>query len=460
MASGSDFSVAGRHVVVVGAARSGVAAARLLARRGAQVTVTDQKNDIAAAAALVEQGIALELGGHDVRTLRAADLVVVSPGVPLDQPALAAARESGVPVIGEMEMAYRWLRGRVIAITGTKGKSTTTTLTGRMLEASGFRVAVGGNIGVPLSEQVDDSSSETLHVVEASSFQLEATSTFRPWIAALLNFSPDHLDQHPSVEAYAAAKQRIFARQTADDWAVVNADDAPAMSLSEGARARRVAYGLDLAGDGVTVVGDVIAERHAGRVTSLVPVGTVRVPGRHILSDVVAATAISRIAGADPVAMATAVGGFHGLEHAMEVVGEVDGVRFVNDSKATNVESARRSIESVSSGLVAIIGGKYKGGDFGALAAPLRERQATVVAIGEAAPLIESALGGQVDVRHARSMAEAVALAFTSAPPGGTVLLAPACSSFDMFRDYAERGRRFKEEVRQLAEQRRPAREQ
>ena len=190
------------------------------------------------------------------------------------------------------------------------------------------------------------------------------------------------------------------------------------------------------------------------------PVDAVHVPGRHILSDVVAAAAISRIAGANAAAMAAAVDAFHGLEHAMEVVGEIDGVRFVNDSKATNVESARRSIESVAAGLVAIIGGKYKGGDFGALAGPLRERQATVVAIGEAAPLVERALAGQVGVHRARSMAEAVALAFTSAPPGGTVLLAPACSSFDMFRDYAERGRRFKEEVRQLAEQRRPAREQ
>ena len=265
MASGSDFSVAGRNVVVVGAARSGVAAARLLARRGAQVTVTDQKTEIAAAGALVEQGITLELGRHDARTLRSADLVVVSPGVNLDQPALVAARENGVPVIGELELAYRWLRGRVIAITGTKGKSTTTTLTGRILEASGFRVAVGGNIGVPLSEQVDDSSEATLHVVEASSFQLEATATFRPWIAALLNFSPDHLDQHPSVEAYAAAKQQIFARQTADDWAVVNADDEPAMTLSRDVRARRVMYGLALAGDGVSVIGDVIAERHAGQ---------------------------------------------------------------------------------------------------------------------------------------------------------------------------------------------------
>src|SRR5262245_16960434 len=188
-----SFSVAGQRVVVVGAARSGVAAAELLARRGARVTVTDRKAEIDAADALADRGIALELGGHRAGTLASADLVVVSPGVPLDQPALRAARDAGVPIVGELELASRWLKGRVIAITGTKGKSTTTTLTGRMLEASGLRVAVGGNIGVPLSDQVDDSTAETLHVVEASSFQLEATDTFHPWIAALLNFSPDHL---------------------------------------------------------------------------------------------------------------------------------------------------------------------------------------------------------------------------------------------------------------------------
>ena len=256
---------------------------------------------------------------------------------------------------------------------------------------------VGGNIGVPLSEQVDESTPETLHVVEASSFQLEATDTFHPWIAALLNVSPDHLDQHPSVEAYAAAKARIFRRQTANDWAVVNEDDEPARRLAAGAKAARIAYGLSLSGEGFTLEGDAIVERRAGVTTRLVPVALVRVPGRHILSDVVAASAISRTAGTSAEAMAMAVAGFAGLEHAMELAGAVGGVRFVNDSKATNVESARRSIESVAAGLVVIMGGRYKGGNFADLAAPLRERGGKVVAIGEAAPLIEEALAGRVD---------------------------------------------------------------
>ena len=449
------FSVAGQRVVVVGAARSGVAAAELLARRGARVTVTDRKTEIDAAGALADRGIALELGGHRAETLASADLVVVSPGVPLDQPALKSARDAGVPIVGELELASRWLKGRVIAVTGTKGKSTATTLAGRMLEASGFRVAVGGNIGVPLSDQVDDSTPDTLHVVEASSFQLEATDSFHPWIAALLNFSPDHLDQHPTIEAYAAAKARIFRRQTPDDVAVVNEDDAPARAIAAEARARHVAYGLTLAGDGFTVADAAIVERRGRDVTTLVPVSAVKVPGRHILSDVVAATAISRTAGATGEAMTQAVSVFPGLEHAMEVVATVGGVRFVNDSKATNVESARRSIESVGRGVVAIVGGRYKGGDFADLVPALVERGGSVVAIGEAAERVERAMAPTVVVTRAASMGDAVRAGFARASPGATVVLAPACSSFDMFRDYAERGRRFKEEVQKLAAERR-----
>ena len=455
-----DYSVAGQRVLVVGAARSGIAAAELLVRRGALVTITDIKPSIDQAPALGALGIALELGGHEAATFTGADLIVASPGVTLDQPVFDAARASGVPIVGELELASRWLKGRVIAITGTKGKSTTTTLAGRMLEKSGFQVLVGGNIGVPLSTQVDASTPDTLHVVEASSFQLETTDTFHPWIAALLNFSPDHLDQHPTVEAYAAAKQRIFARQTHDDVAVINADDAPARALGRGTPARRVPYGLTLEGDGFTVDGTAIVERRGGRSEAIVPVSSVRVLGRHILSDVVAATAIARSAGGSVAAIAGAVAAFEGLPHAMELVSTLDGVRFVNDSKATNIESARRSIESVDRDLVVVMGGRFKGGDFRELIAPLTARQAAVVAIGEAAPRIVELLGGAVRVETARTMADAVRLAYALAPPDGTVVLAPACSSFDMFRDHAERGDVFTAEVRRLVEERRATREQ
>jgi UDP-N-acetylmuramoylalanine--D-glutamate ligase len=213
----------GQRVPDVAAARSAVAAAPLLARRGAAVTLTDRTDHVGDAAALEHAGVSLELGGHRTESFERADLVVMSPGVPLDLPEVARARAAGVPVVGELELASRWLRGPIVAITGTKGKSTTTTLVGRMLAAAGRRVLVGGNIGVPLSAQVDESTADTVHVVEASSFQLEATDRFHPWIAALLNFSPDHLDRHPNLGAYGRAKARVFANQQASDWTVVNA---------------------------------------------------------------------------------------------------------------------------------------------------------------------------------------------------------------------------------------------
>ena len=455
-----DFSIEGRRVLVVGAARSGVAVAELLARRGARVTVTDLKTAVDGSGALAAQGIALELGGHDASSFAAADLVVPSPGVKLDQPAFDAARAAGVPIVGELELASRWLKGRVIAITGTKGKSTTTTLTGLMLERAGIDTLVGGNIGVPLSSQVDRSTPATVHVVEASSFQLESTDTFHPWIAALLNFSPDHLDQHPTVEAYAAAKRRIFQRQTPDDFAVVNAEDLPAKTLSRSTAARRVPYGLDLRGDGFTVEDGHIVARHGGRSEPLAPLTAVHVLGPHMLSDVVAASAIARTAGAPAGAIAAAIDAFRGLPHAMQLVATIDGIRFVNDSRATNVEAARRSVESVDRDLVVVMGGRYKGGDFRDLLPALTARGAAVVTLGEAAGRIAEALGEAVRVEPASDMADAVARARAMAPPGGTVVLAPACSSFDMFRDYAERGEAFAEEVRRLAATRRATREQ
>jgi UDP-N-acetylmuramoylalanine--D-glutamate ligase len=445
-----DFSVSGLSVLVVGAARSGVAAAHLLARRGATVTLTDRKTEIAEAADLQAAGVRLELGGHSMPSFETANLVVMSPGVPLELPEVRRSRALGIPVIGELELASRWLRGPIVAITGTKGKSTTTTLVGRMLQAAGRRVLVGGNIGYPVSAQVDDSTADTVHVIEASSFQLEATETFRPWIAALLNFSPDHLDRHPDEAAYAAAKTRIFANQQPQDWAVVNADSSRALEMSQQTRAQVVRYGVDRAD---------LAEIHAGRgfvwqKTSegdvpLLPLAAVHLAGRHMLSNVVAATAISHLAGAADASLAQALDGFTGLEHVMEPVGQRGGVRFVNDSKATNVDAAARSIESFDK-VVAIVGGKYKGGDFSDLAAPLRAHGRAVVALGEARPMVRAALGEVVPVVEADSLADAVRQAWDLAVPDGVVLLAPACSSFDMFRDYADRGAQFKEEVQRL----------
>jgi len=449
----SGFSVVACRAVVVGAARSGIAAAGLLAKRGAAVTLTEMRDAIDGAPALRAAGVALELGGHRPETVAAADLVVLSPGVPADLPVLDAARRRGVEVIGELELAWRWIRGPVIAVTGTKGKSTTTTLVGRMLEAAGRTVLLGGNIGVPLSAQVDQSTADTVHVVEASSFQLETATTFRPWIAVWLNVTDDHLDRHPDVRAYADAKARIFANQTADDWAVVNADDPLVMARSTGIAARLVPFALSgRIADGVLVDGEWIVRRTAAGADRLAPVAAVELPGRHMLANVLAATAAASLAGCAPAAMGGALRGFRGLPHVMEPAGEIGGVRFVNDSKATNVEAARRSIESFPRGVVAIVGGRFKGGDLGELRGPLAAHGKAVVAIGEAAPLVRRALGDLLPIVDAGSMREAVERGYAAAAPEGVVLLAPACASFDWFRDYAERGETFKREVLRLKE--------
>jgi UDP-N-acetylmuramoylalanine--D-glutamate ligase len=445
------FSVEGSRVTVVGAARSGIAAAALLARRGARVTLSDLRPDVPDAQSLRDLGVELELGWHRRESFEDADLVVLSPGVPPEHPMLQAARARGVPVIAEIELASRWLQGRVIAITGTKGKSTTTALTGRMLEAAGFKVTVGGNIGSPLSAQVSSSTPDTFHVVETSSFQLEQIDTFHPWIAVMLNLSPDHLDRHRDVAAYGAAKARIFENQNAADFAVINADDPAVLELAR--RGRATARQFSLAGTigrGTVVEDGWIVDRQPDRAERLVPLDAIHLLGPHLVHDVMAAATVGAIAGAAPAAMTAAVDAFPGLEHAMELAADIGGVRFVNDSKATNVESALRAIESFDRGLVPIMGGRFKGGDLRLLRAPLQSRARAVVAIGEARPLLREALGDVIRVEEADTFADAIARAHELAKPSGVVLLAPACASFDMFRDYAERGRIFKEEVAKL----------
>jgi UDP-N-acetylmuramoylalanine--D-glutamate ligase len=322
-----------------------------------------------------------------------------------------------------------------------------------MLEAAGFKVTVGGNIGAPLSAQVGESTPDTFHVVEASSFQLEQIETFHPWIAVMLNFSPDHLDRHPSVDAYGAAKARIFENQDEGDFAVINADDPAVLELARRGRATKRRFARSGAIERGTVVdAGWIVNKSGGAVEPLVPLDAIHLLGPHLVSDVMAAATVGAIAGATSPAMTAAVDGFSGLEHAMELVADFQGVRFVNDSKATNVEAALRSIESFERDLVPIIGGKFKGGDLRLLRDPLKARATAVVAIGEARPLVREALADVISVHEADSLADAVARAYALAKPSGVVLLAPACASFDMFRDYAERGRRFKDEVKRLIE--------
>jgi UDP-N-acetylmuramoylalanine--D-glutamate ligase len=298
---------------------------------------------------------------------------------------------------------------------------------------------------------VSGSTPDTLHVVETSSFQLETIDTFHPWIAVMLNFSPDHLDRHPAVSAYRSAKGRIFENQVAGDFAVVNADDPTVLELARtGRAARRLFSATQALSEGTVLEADWIVERSSHATRRLVPLSAIHLLGRHLIGDVMAAATVGAIAGADPEAMTKATSDFRGLEHAMELVADVDGVRFVNDSKATNVEAALRAIESFDRGLVPIIGGRFKGGDLTLLRGAVARRAKAVVAIGEAAPLVRESLGAVVAVHQASSLEQAVALAYELARPSGVVLLAPACASFDWFRDYAERGHRFKEEVRKL----------
>src|SRR4029079_4919387 len=289
----------------------------LLFTGGETVIVPDPREEIEPADELRRAGVVLELGGHRAETLNGADLIVLSPGASPRQAEAAAARAAGVAGIAELELASRWLSGRIVAVTGTKGKSTTTTLIGRMLEAGGLKAAVGGNIGVPLSAQVAASTPDVIHVVEASSFQLETTEQFRPWIALLVTLAADHLDRHDSLEAYAAAKGRIFANQHADDFAVVNVDDPAPLALAR-TRARLVPLSPSAAiADGIVVTSEAIAHRRAGVDAPLVPVSAVRLLGRHPLTDVAAAPAVAEIAGVSPEAMVRAVEGFTGLEHAL-----------------------------------------------------------------------------------------------------------------------------------------------
>ena len=456
----------GKPVVVVGLARSGVAAARFLASLGAHVVATDRKpaGELEAEAlTLAQRGIRLELGEHRPATFASAELVVVSPGVPWQLPELAAARRAGVAVMAELELGFRFLRGAVAAVTGTKGKSTTTAALGAMLREAGRDVRVGGNIGDPLTGLLEGATDRTVYVLEVSSFQLEGTQSFRPNLALFLNLSADHLDRHAGFEEYAAAKALVFQNQQPSDWAVVNGDDPGVVALARKGRARRVLFHAGAPGPGRGVSADETADaayfeggearlRFEGRVETLFPLASVSLPGAHLAGYLLAAACGARLLGVPVEALARAVAGFHGVAHVLERVADVAGVRFFNDSKATNVAAARMSLEALDGPLVAILGGRYKGGDFGLLADVVRQRVKAVVAIGEARERVAESLAPAAPVVRCDSLRDAVERAYALCAPGDTVVLAPGCSSFDMFRDYAERGDAFKAEVRRLAQ--------
>jgi UDP-N-acetylmuramoylalanine--D-glutamate ligase len=449
-----ELTLGGRRVTVVGLARSGLAACRVLAERGAVVVGTDRSRREALRGdlgALEARGVRIETGGHHAESFLAADLIVISPGVPTDMALLAQARTQGIPVWGEVELASRLTAARFLGFTGTNGKSTTTSLVGAMLEAAEFPVVVAGNIGTALCEVVTTLTPSHWVVAELSSFQLETIATFRPQVAALLNLAPDHLDRYADLDAYYAAKARIFLNQTSDDYAVLNADDPPTLAWARGIRSQpRLFSRTRTMGDGAFVRDGRVIVRRDGRTDAVCEVGELRIQGLHNLENGLAAAAVAAAIGTPPAAIGTALRRFPGLPHRLELVAELDGVRYVNDSKGTNVWAVVKSLEGYAGGVILIAGGKDKGGDFAPLRPLVASRVKALLLLGQARQVIRDQLGGACPMEEVSTLEAAVARGAEIAITGDTVLLSPACASFDMFRDFEHRGDVFREAVRDL----------
>ncbi|HEX7284572.1 MAG TPA: UDP-N-acetylmuramoyl-L-alanine--D-glutamate ligase [Candidatus Angelobacter sp.] len=445
----------GKRVLVVGLGRSGAASAFFLQEHGAKVTVSDEKSEAqlqTEIAALLDRGISIETGRHGERTFRDQDLIVVSPGVPSDQPHIQLARTMGIPVIGEVELAFRFLQGKVVAITGSNGKTTTTTLVGEILAKSGKKTLVGGNIGTPVISLAGKSQPDTLSVLEISSFQLETIQQFQPWIAAVLNITPDHLDRHHTFQAYAEAKARIFENQKPDDFAVLNADDPACVALKDKVKAQLFWFSRKQpVENGAYLKGDQIVFRRNAQDQPVLSRSEIQLKGAHNLENVLAAVAMGMLAECMPEQVRRAVSEFRAVEHRLELVTTVNGVAFYNDSKATNVDATVKALESFPGNIHIILGGKDKGSDYTPLAPLLRERAKQVYLIGAAAEKIASQVQGAAPLARSGTLERAVRQAFEAAKPGDIVLLAPACASFDQFDNYEHRGRVFKELALALA---------
>jgi len=460
------LEVKGKKIIVVGLGISGLWAARWACRLGARVTVSEMRRaeemDPSLLEELEELGARFEGGGHDERSFLGADLVIVSPGVPADLPALRAAGDRGIPVLGELEVASRFVKAPIIAVTGSNGKSTVTSLLGDILKASGRKVFVGGNIGTPLISLAASPEPVDLVVVEVSSFQLDTTRTFSPHISILLNISPDHLDRYEGFEAYVRSKYRIFMNQGRGDYLILNDDDTRLKALSPATRAAVLRYGLEPGqGRDAFCRGEEIVMLRKGRTAAVCSVSDFSLPGDHNLGNLMAAVLAARQVGVAPHDIQAAVSSFKGLPHRMEEVAEIGGVRFFNDSKATNVDAAVKAVTGLGLPIVLIAGGRHKGADYAELTEAACGRVKGAVLLGEAREIMAASFQGKIPVRMARDMEQAVAMAHAWASPGEAVLLSPACASFDMFESYAHRGRLFREAVTRLRDgtgQKRPAR--
>jgi UDP-N-acetylmuramoylalanine--D-glutamate ligase len=445
-----------KRVLVVGLGKSGKSAALFLRALGAQVTVSDSRCAEALAGeipALLDAGVMVETGGHGLLTFRRQDLIVVSPGVPYDTTELKQVRAFGLPIIGELELASRFLQGQIVAITGSNGKTTTTSLLGKIFADAGVPTLIGGNIGTPVIDLIPQSTPQTTSVLEVSSFQLETVVEFRPHIAVVLNITQDHLDRHGTFENYAAMKARITAQQTAEDFFVLNAEDKPTQMLAARTKAqvfwfsgrRAIKQGAFVHGESI-----VFLPREGAKPEPVMPLAEIPLKGAHNVENVLAAVCAARLGGVSAQSIRASVASFKAVEHRLEFVATVRGVAFYNDSKATNVDATKKALEAFPGGVHLILGGKDKNSDYTELADLLRARVKIVYTIGSAAEKIERHLAGVVKIVSAGTLDAAVRQAAQSSVPGDVVLLAPACASFDQFTGYEQRGRVFKDLVKQL----------
>ncbi len=448
------MELAGKRVLVIGLGKTGQSTVRFLAGRGVSVVATDEKpltemGD--AASSLSGFNLKLAFGPQGAAILSGVDLIIPSPGVPPTNPLLAEGVKRGVPILAEIEVAFRFLKRPVIAITGTNGKTTATTLIGEILRASGRKAYVGGNIGDPLIGYVDGPQKEEFAVVEVSSFQLEWIEQFRPMVAVLLNVTYDHIDYHGSFEAYRKAKERIFENQGPGDLAILNADEPWANPLARRLRSKRSLFSSKAEiSNGMFLRGDELILRENGEDRGIYPVGMIRIPGTHNIENVMASILACRACGCPRDRMIEAVRAFRGVAHRIEFAGEKNGVAFYDDSKGTNVGAVTRALETFSRPVILLLGGRDKGGDFDTLAAFICKGVKEMILFGEAREHIRRMIGGIVKTSLAPTLREAVEKAYANASTGDVVLLSPGCASFDEFKDYRERGNFFKGMVRKI----------
>lgn len=442
-----------KRVLVVGAGKSGLAVASFLTGKGARVVLADSSTPVYPGGELerlAASGVSLSLGGYPEVKKGDFELVVMSPGIPLTVEPARLALEHGIELTGELELAYRCSRAPLVAITGTNGKTTTTTLLGKIFHDAGKNTLVGGNIGTPLVTEVEHFSPEDIIVAEVSSFQLETTSTFSPKVALILNVTPDHLDRHKTMEGYVDAKAKIFENQQPGDFIVLNYDDPLTAALAGRSRARVIFFSRRAAlTEGVYVKEGKVIARLNGTEEFICRQDEIGIPGAHNLENALAAVAAAKSLGVATISLTHTLKTFKGVAHRLEFVAEINGVRYINDSKGTNPDASIKALEAYPEKVVLIAGGKNKGSDFGFFAEKVKERARVLVVLGQSAGAIADAAGsrGFENILYANDFKEAVLLAHRAARPGEIVLLSPACASWDMFKSFEERGDLFKELV-------------